>query len=231
MKSRALGWILLVAGPAVAGVQAVEIVSNPRADYLEHFQCDDADDLIISEIDLNNDGVDDVLITQSSLYNGRQGNIWVLYRSIHGGQFERLDELAGGGVLEFHPKATVFQERANGAGRDLLRYAPSGGNRGYLTTYQLGPAGVGESVGRQISPGGADEDFFVRTFENPATQLAYTRRNAGELRSELNGSGAAKLAKRSLKIAGVLVAVFLFLAGLRFGNRFFRVVLGKPRMG
>lgn len=232
-----------LAGSAAAGLGA-PIVEDPRQDYVETFQCEDSDELIVSEIDLNNDGVDDVFITQRGLYNGRQGNIWVLYRSLPGGDFERLDELSGGGVIEFHPKATSFRERENGAGRDLVRYAPSGGGKGYVITFELGPAGMGEVIGRQISPGGSDEEFFIETFENRDTWLVYTRQNVGEIREEIallndiedgNQRAQDREAQAEFSASGwikliVGVAVFLFVLRLIVKHDVIRIIRGRPRI-
>ena len=225
--------------PAAAGLGAVEI-GDPHKDYVAHFQCEDSDDLIVSEIDLNNDGIDDVFVTQRGLYNGRQGNIWVLYRSIPGGKFERLDELSGGGVIEFHPKATAFQDRANGSGRDLIRYAPSGAGKGHVVTFELGAAGIGEVFGREIAPGGSDEAYFIKTFENPETILAYRLRNVGDVRAGIDDSDAPTDDGDSgasftpfqwfVMSIGTLAGLFVLYVCLRIGPDLIRIFRGRPRI-
>ncbi|MFT5469317.1 MAG: hypothetical protein ACI8UO_004436 [Verrucomicrobiales bacterium] len=237
---------VLLALSAAAGFGAATIVEDPRLDYVETFQCDDADELIISEIDLNNDGVLDVFITQRGFYNGRQGNIWVLYRSVPNRLFERLDELSGGGVIEFHPKAISFEERENGAGRDLIRYAPSGGGRGYVITFELSSSGMDETVGRQISPGGSDETFFIETFENTDTMLVYTRKSVGEIRAEAakapeieDGNSRAQNREANSRIGifgwvkigvAVILAMFVLKLLLKHGGGIIRFIRGRPRI-
>lgn len=227
---------------AAAGWAALPIVENPHEDYVKVFQCEDTDDLIVTEIDLNNDGIDDIFVTQRGLYNGRQGNIWVLYRSVGGSKFERLDELTGGGVIEFHPKATSFQDRPNGSGRDLIRYSPSGAGKGHVMTYQLGPSGMGETIGREIVPGGSDESYFIKTFENPKTTLVYKLRNVGDVRAGIDNAidlfpddgaesgGGLNALKVILMMIGAVVVLFFLYVTLRYGPEIIRIFRGRPRI-
>ncbi|MEM1295960.1 MAG: hypothetical protein AAGH89_11385, partial [Verrucomicrobiota bacterium] len=157
--------IQLLIGTLLLGqiaVFAADPIMNPMRDFLKHFDALDPRDVIKTEPDLNGDGVPEILLTYNNTVNGRQGNIWVLYRSLPGGGYERIDELTTGAPIEFHQKASAIKKRSGGA--DIVRYSPGGSGRGVISSFNLGSEGVGETVIREISAAGSDAATYQAMF-------------------------------------------------------------------
>ena len=210
-----------------AALVAVAAVSNPEKDFLRNYASDRKENLIRTEVDLNGDTVPEILFSLTSMVNGRQGNIWVIYRSLPGGNYERIDELTGGGVLEFHQKATAIQNRGS-SGRRLLRFSPAGSGRGMLISYELDANGLGETVlDPEIAPLGADAATYTNLFEDPNTRLVYHFENAGKLRDRYfplqKYLEKMNFIRWCLFAVGVLLALLL-LVGV------FRMIVGMIQM-
>lgn len=196
---------------------ATEPITNPMRDFLKHFDVIDPKDVIKTEPDLNGDGVPEILLTYNNMVNGRQGNTWVLYRSLSGGGYERIDELTTGAPIEFHQKASAIKKRSGGA--DIVRYSPGGSGRGVISSFNLGSEGVGETVIREISAAGSDAATYQAMFNNPETRLVFVAEDAKKLRWKhlplrewLRGM---TILKWCLYIVGLLVALIFLLLMLR----------------
>ncbi len=215
---------LLLVG--LTDLQAEEPIRNPIRDFLLHFDAIDPKDVIRSEPDLNNDGVPEILLTYNNTVNGRQGNIWVVYRSLPSGGYQRIDELASGAPIEFHQKAAAIKKTS--AGADIMRYSPGGAGRGVISSFQLSPTGMGETVIREISPQGSDSATFETLFNDPANQLVFVAEDAKKLRQKhvpirewLRGMTVFKWC---LYIVGFLIALFFLLFLLRASIGMLRAV-------
>tara|TARA_R110002096_G_scaffold159011_6_gene324633 strand:+ start:2044 stop:2721 length:678 start_codon:yes stop_codon:yes gene_type:complete len=198
-------------------VASANPISNPMRDFLLNFDVQDPKDVIKTEPDLNADGVPEILLTYNNTVNGRQGNIWVLYRSLPGGGYERIDELTTGAPIEFHQKASAIKKRNGGA--DIVRYSPGGSGRGVISSFNLGTEGVGETVIREISAAGSDAAIYQSMFNNPETKLVFVAEDAKKLRWKhlplrewLRGM---TILKWCLYIVGLLVALVFLLLMLR----------------
>ena len=218
-----LACLAIALAPAVWGADPIK---NPIRDFLRHYDVENPRDVVRTELDLNGDGVSEILLSYNNMVNGRQGNIWVLYRSLPGGGFERLDEVNGGGPISFHQKASAMRKISSGA--EILRYSPGGAGRGAISSFQLGPNGVVETQPREIVPQGGDAATYDALFENSATKLVFIVEDAKKLRRKylpirewLRGM---TLLKWCLYIVGVLVALFVLLLILRAALGMMRAV-------
>jgi len=191
-------------------------VTEPERDFLKDFASDRKEDVIISEVDLNGDGVKDYLFSLSqSMRDGRQGNIWVIYQSA-AGTWNRFDELSKGGVIVFHQKAASIQR--SGKTVSIYRYSPTSSDRGMVMSYTVGASGVDEKVIHEdYAPLGAQAADFTRLFETKASQLPMRTENAGVLRDRYfplqKWLEQMNLIRWSLLAIGILLVIFV-LAGL-----------------
>lgn len=193
-------------------------IEDPRKDFLRAFESQDSEDLIWSEVDLNGDQVPEVLMSLSTMYNGNVGNIWVLYESLPDGTFTRRDELADGGVLEFHRKAAATRNLNNGA-KEIVCYMPAGGGKGLIGAYQLGPEGMSQSLSEEIEPLGDDAPTYDRLFTDSGTQLVFSYENAGKLKNKYfpirRLMESLSLVQWGLLAVGLLFLIFMGLGVLR----------------
>ncbi|MEM7015693.1 MAG: hypothetical protein AAF585_29890, partial [Verrucomicrobiota bacterium] len=152
-----------------------QIVQDPEADFLRHYDASQTEDLIRTERDLNGDGAPEILLTLTSMHNGVQGNIWILYRSRAAGGFDRIESTSNGGIIEFHRQAASAQERQDREGSDIVRYSAGGGGSGHITSYAMTADGIEETVIQKINPRAveADAEIYDTLFNNPATRLQY----------------------------------------------------------
>ncbi len=210
---------LLAPGVSLAAEDAIPAqaqteTADPVRDYVLDFETHSDEQIITSTIDLNGDGTDEVLISRNTLSNGRQGNIWTLYESAPGGIFVRRDALVDGGPIEFHRAAVSHRPRANGQGRELLRYSPGSGREGWLTTFALGENGVTETALRELTPF-EDGGLYESLFENPDTRLVFELQDAGPLRKKYLPFGgwfrSMTLAKWAILGLGALILLVLLL--------------------
>lgn len=201
-------------------------VAEPERDFMKDFASDRKEDVIISELDLNGDGVKDYLFSLSqSMRDGRQGNIWVIYQSA-AGTWNRFDELTGGGVIVFHQKAASIQR--SGKTVSIYRYSPTSSDRGMVLSYTVGASGVQEKVLHEdYAPLGAQASDFTRLFETKATQLPVRTENAGVLTDRYfplrKWLEKMNLIRWSLLAVGVLGVVFVLAAVAKVTGGMFRM--------
>ncbi len=214
----------------LTGSVALGDIEDPRRDFLRAFESQDSEDLIWSEVDLNGDQVPEVLVSLSTMYNGHVGNIWVLYESLPDGTYSRREELADGGVLEFHRKAASTRTLANGA-REIVCYMPAGGGKGLIGSYQLGPEGISQSLSEEIEPLGDDAATYDRLFTDSGTQLVFSYENAGKLKNKYfpirRLMESLSLVQWGLVAVGLLLLILVGLGVLRGARSAVRAKLAK----